>query len=374
MDSIGRIKIQGFKSIKSLEFEIRPINVLIGANGSGKSNLVDVFEMLYEMRRSNFLTYVINQGKAEHLLHFGSRQTRKIVLELGLDSGKFKYDLELTPTNDDNLALGPQRIGTFGINGYPDGFGSVTPPREDQPQPYGVPFREEVFWGFDLDPLISSLFGSHRVYREIDVGANSPLKKMANLHDNRELRPDGSNLAPFLYFLRERHCASYSAIRRTIHMAAPFFYDFDLRPLQLNPAYIQLEWKYTDSDKYFHAASLSHGTLRFIFLATLFLQPQAFRPRVIIFDEPELGLHPYAISLLGALIRQASVDSKIIIATQSSLLVSQFEAEDIVALEREVGATQLRRLSQDDLAIWLEDYSLGQLWEKNVFGAGPQPE
>ena len=374
MDSIGRIKIQGFKSIQSLEFDISSINVLVGANGSGKSNLVDAFEMLYEMRRSNFLRYVIEQGGAEHLLHFGSRHTRKIVLELGLDNGRLKYDLELIPTNDDNLALGPQRIGTFGIYGYPDGFGSVDPPREDQPQPHGVPFREEVSWGFELDPLISGMFGSHRVYRAIDVGIDSQLKKLANLHDNRELRPDGSNLAPFLYFLREKHNASYGAIRQAIQTAAPFFDDFDLQPQQLNPAYIQLEWKHTDSDKYFHAASLSHGTLRFIFLATLFLQPQTLRPGVIVFDEPELGLHPYAISLLGALIRQASVDSKIIIATQSPQLVDQFEAEDIVTLERESGTTQFRRLSQDDLAIWLEDYSLGQLWAKNVFGAGPQPE
>ena len=221
MDSIGRIKIQGFKSIQSLEFDISSINVLVGANGSGKSNLVDAFEMLYEMRRSNFLRYVIEQGGAEHLLHFGSRHTRKIVLELGLDSGRLKYDLELIPTNDDNLALGPQRIGTFGIYGYPDGFGSVDPPREDQPQPHEVPFREDVSWGFELDPLISGMFGSHRVYRAIDVGADSQLKKLANLHDNRELRPDGSNLAPILYFLREKHSASYGAIRQAIQTSVP---------------------------------------------------------------------------------------------------------------------------------------------------------
>lgn len=144
-------------------------------------------------------------------------------------------------------------------------------------------------------------------------------------------------------------------------------------PLQLNPDDIKLEWRHRRSDQYFDASSLSDGTLRFIALATLFLQPEQFRPSVILVDEPELGLHPYALEVLAALIRQASATNQVIVSTQSSLLLDHFQPEDVLVADRVDGGTQLARLESEPLAKWLEDYSLGQLWEKNEIGGRPVP-
>src|SRR5260370_38864896 len=127
------------------------------------------------------------------------------------------------------------------------------------------------------------------------------------------------------------------------------------------------------SDQYFDAASLSDGTLRFIVLATLFLQPEQFRPSVILVDEPELGLHPYAIEMMVAMVSQASVATQVIMSTQSSLLLDHFQPEDVLVADRVDGGTQLTRLDSTQLAKWLEDYSLGQLWEKNELGGRPVP-
>jgi predicted ATPase len=197
------------------------------------------------------------------------------------------------------------------------------------------------------------------------------MRKTAKLDDNNFLRPDGSNLAAFLYYLREKQPDSYGLIRRTIQRVAPFFEDFQLKPLRLRPDDIKLEWWHKSSDQYFDASSFSDGTLRFIALATLFLQPKEHRPSVILVDEPELGLHPYAIEMLASLIKQASVHTQVIVSTQSSLLLDHFVPEDVLVAERAHGGTVLTRLDSAKLAEWLEDYSLGQLWEKNEFGGRP---
>jgi predicted ATPase len=163
-------------------------------------------------------------------------------------------------------------------------------------------------------------------------------------------------------------------IRKTVQLAAPFFDDFLLLPRSLKPDDINLQWRHRNSDLYFEASSLSDGTLRFIALATLFLQPQDYRPSLILVDEPELGLHPYAIEILASMIRQASIDTQIIISTQSSLLLDHFEPEDVLVADRVDGSTQIKRLNSERLAKWLEDYSLGQLWEKNEIGGRPGPD
>ena len=198
------------------------------------------------------------------------------------------------------------------------------------------------------------------------------MRETAKVDDNRFLRTDGSNIAAFLYYLREKHEASYRLIVRAIQLVAPFFGEFLLEPRGLDSTYIRLEWRHKQSDQYFDASSLSDGTLRFIALATLFLQPEMHRPSVILVDEPELGLHPYALEMLAALVRQASVPSQVILSTQSSRLLDHFEPDDVLVASRVNGGTVLERQDPERLAKWLEDYSLGQLWEKNEIGGRPR--
>ena len=213
-----------------------------------------------------------------------------------------------------------------------------------------------------------------RVYHFHDTSPTAPIKRTADLHDNRHLREDGSNLAAFLYRLRRKEEESYRMIVRTVRLVAPFFEDFVLEPQALNEDKIRLEWRHRGSDAYFDASSLSDGSLRFIALATLLLQPTELKPHVILLDEPELGLHPYAITLFGSLVRQCSLKRQVVIATQSPTLLDHFEPEDVLVADRVDGRTELKRLDGDRLITWLEDYSLGQLWEKNEIGGRPARE
>ena len=194
------------------------------------------------------------------------------------------------------------------------------------------------------------------------------------MSDNRYFRPDGSNLVSILYYLRKKHRISYNLVQKTVRLVAPFFEDFVLNPLALNPDMIALQWRQKGSDEYFDMAHFSDGSLRFIALATLLLQPEILCPSVTLIDEPELGLHPFAITILASLIKRASVHTQIIVATQSSLLLDHFEPEDVIVTNRINGQTEFKRLNREAPDTWLEDYSLGELWEKNEFGGRPSPE
>ena len=187
--------------------------------------------------------------------------------------------------------------------------------------------------------------------------------------DNRKFHPDGSNLAPYLYYLKKACSDDYKNIVDAVRMVTPFFDTFSLSPHRLNPDHIRLEWKERGCVSCFDATALSDGTLRFICLATLLLQPEP--PCLILIDEPELGLHPYAIKLLSALLKSASEKSQIIVSTQSVTLVNQFEPSNILIADREGEQTLFRRPDKEKLGTWLEDYTLGELWEKNIIGGRP---
>jgi len=212
---------------------------------------------------------------------------------------------------------------------------------------------------------------SWQVYHFHDTSEAAKVKQLGDIHDNLFLRPDASNLAAYLYMLRETEPEYYRNIVETIRMAAPFFGDFVLRPSPFNPEKIRLEWQERGSDVLFGPHALSDGTLRFICLTTLFLQPPDRLPATIVLDEPELGLHPYAIKLLADMVRSASEHTQVILATQSVTLVNQFSPEDILVVDRVQGETVFRHLSEEEIASWLEDYGLGDLWEKNLLGGRP---
>ena len=365
MDGLAYISVKGFKSIRSIEIlELGPITAIIGANGSGKSNFIEVFSFLDALREGRMMEYVVTAGRAGRLLHYGPSITQSLQLEIGLASGLFFYRIELAPTSDDLLVIGSEK---FKADGATQWSTAKTGGLE-------AAIRREVYWRQGFHEQIERLFDGHRIYHFSDTGLHSPMRTTPALHDNRYLRSDGANIAAFLYLLQQRRPDSYHGIVNAIRLVAPFFVDFDLEPDRLNPNQIRLRWRHVGSDDYFDASSLSDGTLRFIALATLFLQPAEYRPTMVMVDEPELGLHPDAITVLGALVRQASVETRVVVATQSSLLVDQFDPTNILVAERAEGATEIRRLEVSELDVWLEDYSLGQLWEKNILGGRPVPE
>jgi predicted ATPase len=371
--ALDHVTVKGFKSIASIEeLPLRPINLLIGANGSGKSNFIGVFAFLHAIREGRLQDYVRKGGGAEQLLHFGSKTSEQIEVHISFEGGINQYRLVLQPTDDDSLYPAEEVVSFWDKSQYQHPYRTVLQPSASGREagisdPRDLPANSVAEW-------VRIRLGLWRLYHVHDTSGASPIRKTAKVADNHFLRPDGSNLPAFLYLLQNKHPQSYSLIRRSMQSVAPFFDDFLLKPDQLNEETIRMAWRHKNSDQYFGVSALSDGSLRFIVLATLFLQPEKFRPSVILVDEPELGLHPYAITLLASLVKQASLKTQVILSTQSALLLDHFEPEDVFVAERAEGGTQFTRPDSSRLESWLEDYSLGQLWEKNEFGGRPGPE
>lgn len=359
---IKKLVIQGYKSIKDQTVDLSPINVLIGGNGIGKSNFISCFALIRNVYEQNLQNYVLSKGGADRLLYMGRKETGNIFLELFFaerdKDAQNRFIVKLIEAQD-----------TLFIERLESSFKSGM---EWFPHEYEANLRESLFKNKNgsqvsyVNPLLSQL----QVYHFHDTGDRSPMKGNCNLNDNASLRSNGSNLAAFLYYLKEKHPKHFARIEKTVASVSPFFERFNLAPNRLNEELIQLEWKQKGAvDNYFNAYQLSDGTLRFICLATLLMQPTP--PQTIIIDEPELGLHPMAIKKLSDLIIQASEKSQIIISTQSANLVDNFEPEDILVVDRKDNATVFKRLNPEELSSWLENYSLGEIWEKNIIGGQP---
>lgn len=361
---LDHIKIEGYKSFRSVDLELKYLNVLIGANGSGKSNFISIFRLLNKMVNKNFEQYIAKTGDADSYLYLGEKNTKQILLKLFFGSNG--YEVHWQPTQKYKLNFSEERSCFYGHGSnqkpydvYLHGTGYETGLIEDAQQ---NPVSEHV-----LKNLISWV-----IYHFHDTSNTAQIKKPCPINLNEYLMEDGGNLAAFLYSMQKTHNKNYERIRDIVRLAMPFFDDFHLQPKEENPNMIFLEWKQKDSDYRFYPFQLSDGTLRFICLVTVLLQPNP--PTTIIIDEPELGLHPYAISLLGSLMRKVTLQTKpvqLIISTQSVELVNQFQAEDIVIADRDKQETKLNRLNPDDLTEWLKEYTLGELWEKNVLGGKP---
>jgi predicted ATPase len=195
------------------------------------------------------------------------------------------------------------------------------------------------------------------------------MKQEHNISNNTALQLDASNLAAFLYRLKNQFSRNYNDIVQTVKLIAPFFDDFILEPQEYNEELIVLRWKQRGCEDVFNASQLSDGTLRFICLTTLLLQPDKLQPDTIIVDEPELGLHPHAITMFAEMVRQISAEKQIIISTQSVELLNEFDVEDVIVVDRNGKGSEFRRLAEEELSIWLEeDYALGDLWKKNILG------
>lgn len=347
--AISKLTIKGYKSIRSLEnFELRNLNVLIGPNGGGKSNFLSFFELFRTAGTALWTDYVTKIGNVDRLFYFGIKQTPAISCKISWEDTKF-INLKIKPTGDNFLYI--ESEGTEGpLDKWPD--------------------KMSLKWYLEkIDPLIEKNF---LVYHLNDTSNFASIKRLQTKRDYEYLRPDGSNLAAFLLFLRKKHEKNYQYIREVIQLAAPFFDDFLLRDSLDNPDETLLEWRQKGSDYPFHPSQISDGTLRFICLATALLQPDP--PSTILLDEPELGLHPYALGLLAGLIEKASIRTQVIVATQSASLINHFGPNDIVVVERENGESVFRRLPLEKLKQWIDDYSLGELWEMNLLEGRPENE
>ncbi|MDQ7903288.1 AAA family ATPase [Phytohabitans sp. ZYX-F-186] len=345
---IDAVTVAGYTSIRDADVRLRPLNVLVGANGAGKSNFVRALELLGRIVDKDLQLYVGINGGPSALLH----KPRAEKLTLKVESLGVRYEAVLRRTVDERLIFQDERITN-----------------RDETLGTGGGHYESILDARDDGDVVHLLRGV-RVYHFHDTSASAPVKQFGPTADNLRLQSDAGNLAALLWRLQENRPAVYREISESVRRVAPFFRDFVLEPERTDE--IRLRWRQVDSDTVFSAHQLSDGTLRFICLATLLLSPDL--PHLVALDEPELGLHPFAIVQLAEMLRAASAESQVVVATQSVTLIDQLSLEDLIVVEREDGSSVFRRPSPDRLTAWLDEYSLGELWQKNLIGGRPRRE
>lgn len=346
------IEIKGYKSIRDAKVELKPINILIGANGSGKSNLLSFFEFINRLYDRKLQEYVALNGGASKMLHKGSKITTQLSAQIKFAQGVNSYSFTLKEGNDSFI------------------------------------FTEENLWYYSNPWQISNytneanvkLDEKHRAryvrkhlnnfkkYHFHDTGKQSPFNKPSHIeNDIHFLYDKGDNIAAFLFNILKTNQLVYNRIINTIQSIAPYFSDFYLQPNE--EGFVRLQWQDKYSSTVYGATELSDGTIRFIALTTLFLQPNL--PATIIIDEPELGLHPFAISKLAGMMQSASSkEVQVIAATQSADLINHFHAEDILTVNLRNGESVFERLNENDLSQWIDEYSVGDLWQRNIIHGG----
>lgn len=366
---VDRIIIENYKSIKSADVELGKVNILIGVNGAGKSNFISFFTMLNAMVEKRLQEFTAKEGGASNLLHFGPKESQYILGKIHFQMNYYEFKLEYT--KDDRLYFVYENVAFDKGDG--DWFiYSINNPFSYSP--YESKLEEEskqpgYSGGKSIAFYVYNSVKTWRVYHFHDTSYNSPLRRACSINDNRFFRQDGSNLPAFLYMLEKRYPKNYKSIEFTFQSHVPAFEGFVLEPDMLNPEMIRLKWKHRGKDVLFSAVHLSDGSLRLLCLLTLFLQPEELMPSTIIVDEPELGLHPAGIYLISELIKSCS--AQVIVSTQSPSLVNYFEPEDVIVVEYKDGESLFKRLERKELQEWLKDYSLGELWEKNIIGGRP---
>ncbi len=358
-EKLRRVEISGYKSIRDMELELESLNVLIGINGSGKSNFLGFFEFMNAVSGRNLRAYASARGGAEAFLHFGSARTAEI--KACFSFGDRRYRVELVPTGDGRLVFRDESLESR--DRRTDGF----PRREETDTGQG---NEESGLGESKSPaadFTAQRLNGWNIYRFRDMGDDASIRKPHSVFDNLRLRTGGENLAAFLYSIKDE--PEYHTIVRTTRRVMPFFGDFVLEPEKDDGDRICLRWRCQGADACLDARYLSPATLRFICMATLLMQPAP--PELILLDGPELGMHPYALELLSGMLKTASRRAQVIVSTQSTTLVNQFEWRDVVVVDFRDGESRFRRLEEEEVSLWLDDYRVGDLWEKNLFGGTP---
>ncbi len=362
---IEQVVIKNYKSIKDLELELNKINIFIGSNGVGKSNFISFFELVSKLYYQRLGSYTLEKGGIDNILYFGRKHSKNLYGLLDFDNNN-AFFFNIIPSQSNK--------------GFIDYSGDYFNNRNDKNKNYKDNWNKKD-WDRSVEEsqlinhteyrasYLKKYLRSFIVYHFHDTSNSSPMKQLCNIADNFMLKTNGSNLAAYLYFIKLKHPKIFNKIEAVIRSIAPYFEKFDLKPDRNNEQQIKLEWVEKGSDMYMDGHSFSDGTLRFIALTTLLLQPEP--PNIIIIDEPELGLHPFAINIIAEMIKAVSEESQIIISTQSPNFVNNFEVEDIVVVDRHNNQSVFKHLDKEDLDTWLEDYTLGDIWEKNIIGGQP---
>jgi predicted ATPase len=365
---LDKLSISGFKSIKELQdFDLQKLNIIVGANGAGKSNFVGFFRMLRAMSEEGLANFVTENGGADGFFFGGPKETPQIKARLAF--GQNEYEFVLAPTATVKMMVKQESTLYKGGRGWKSHGGGGYESKLKQWKGKGSE------WGPYPGPesYVYDAVSSWLVYHFHDTSMTAPMRRDQSIRDWRELNPDASNIAAFLLRLKQQYIECYEKIRETIQLIAPFFDDFLLDPEKNGASeVVRLEWKQKGSSSPFQPWQISDGTIRFICLVTALLQPTP--PSTVVIDEPELGLHPFALDVLAGIFRDTSERTQLIVATQSATLLNHFDPPEVIVVDRENGSSRFRRLDNESLVEWFQDFTLGELWQKNVFDGGPAHE
>ena len=371
---IDYVRIRGFRSLADVELTGIPrATVLIGANGSGKSNFIRFFEMLSWMLGPRRLAeYVERQGGADDQLHGGNRCTPRLVAEVSLltETGRNDYRFMLSHAHPDRFFFSEECF-RFNISSLPTvaQWQYLGSGHQEAEIVRAAQSGESHVVNTTTARVIVSLLRRCAVYQFHDTSDTSDFKKRWDVEDNDYLRSYGSNLAAVLHRLEREDIKRFELICQHIGRVLPVFDRF-----QIEESYgkVLLRWKAKGTDKTFGAHLTSDGSLRYFALVTLLNLPPEMLPDVLLLDEPELGLHPVAIALIGGMIKALAEERQVIVATQSPLLVDAFGLDEIFVLDLQDGRTEFRKLAPDDYRVWIDDsFTTGELWQKNLLGGRP---
>ena len=365
MANLEHITIKGYKSIKELDLEMKPINVLIGANGSGKSNFVSIFRLFENIYNERLQAYVKTYGGAERFMHFGSKTTQEVIVEVKFINNVNGYKLALVKDKDKDSLFIQNDYAYYHGDGYKGGAYFNISKFENE---------SNIVKATGTGSYARNYLKKCKLYHFHDTSSTAQFKSSQDINANKTFSSYAENLGAFLYMLQNTYAQSYEDIVQAIQTVAPYFKDFDFN---IEGETILLRWQHKDdlSNKGFSAQTLSDGTARFICMATLFLQPKELRPDTVVLDEPEIGLHPDAITVLSEIIKAVSNQgTQVIISTQSVTLANCFEPQDFIIVDYEDGESKFRRFSDkeyEELEEWLENYQMGTTWEENLIGGMP---
>ena len=372
MHSLETLSLRGFRSIKELDnFTLGPITVLVGANGSGKSNLIGFFRMMNAVMQGGLQQFVEVEGKASTLLHYGPDHTRFLngSLTFRSDSGLNTYQFEQTFARVDRLIFVSEEVRFLREE---NAVSQVIPIENHQPAESELS-RDLNATTQRTQTFIKRFLNKVRVFHFHDTSITSRMRNYCDTNDSPYLRTNGGNLAAVLLRLKNEFPGNYRRVVAGVNTVFPELKDFHFESTAANGSGLLLRWRPTSNPtEVFGPAHLSDGTLRMIALVTLFNLPEPMAPWMIILDEPELGLHPAAEAYLASLIRSAATQTQVLLSTQSATLVDHFKPVEIVVTEMHEGASTFKRLDQEKLSHWLKRYTLGEAWRKNVFGGRPE--
>lgn len=361
------LELRGFKSIPyqhPLKLEFGDITILLGANGAGKSNVISFFKMLGYMMSGSLQRFIAESGTNQKFLYYGPKLTPTLCASLRFDGDDFYdlYNFSLTHAVPDRLIINSEDIA------WKHTARSKVYKRQLQSD-----FNESALISTSdkTENIIRMMLGSCKVFQFSDSSRTAPMRLSSTVESAHYLQSEANNLASFLYYLKNNYPESFKRISEYVHEVVPQFKEFYLEPVG---DHISLKWKDDSLNDYILSADqFSDDSIRFIALATLLLQPEETMPFVIIVDEPELGLHPYAIDQLNEMIKDASRHAQIIIATQSTSIIDGFDVNDITVIERDniIGGTVAKKLDEVEYKDWLDEYTMSELWNKNVIGGRP---